>query len=82
MVAGYPHHFRRLLPMPAIIFMVIVTQIPLLFTLSYSLERWNLLRPERRAFIGIANYPDVLTDPTFWTMISINSGERLTTCVG
>ncbi|MCA9884012.1 MAG: sugar ABC transporter permease [Anaerolineae bacterium] len=60
---------RRFLPVPAIVFMVIVTQIPLLFTLAYSLERWNLLRPERRGFIGFENYPDVLTDPDFFTII-------------
>lgn len=65
-----PLAFRRWLPLPAIIFMVLVTQVPLFFTLSYSLERWNLLRPDRRAFIGFRNYPRVITDPSFWTMIS------------
>lgn len=60
---------RRLLPIPSIVFMVIVTQIPLILTLGYSLERWNLLRPERRGFIGLENYPDVLTNPDFFTII-------------
>ncbi|HEX2623123.1 MAG TPA: sugar ABC transporter permease [Phototrophicaceae bacterium] len=60
---------RSLLPVPAIIFMVIVTQVPLIFTLGYSLERWNLLRPQRRAFIGLDNYPRILQDPDFWTII-------------
>lgn len=60
---------RRFLPWPTIIFMIVVTQIPLLFTLRYSLERWNLLRPARRAFIGFENYPDVLQDSDFWVII-------------
>lgn len=60
---------RRFLPIPTIVFMVIVTQIPLLFTLAYSLERWNLLRPDRRGFIGLENYPDVLTDANFITIV-------------
>lgn len=60
---------RRLLPMPAIIFMIIVTQFPLLLTLRYSLERWNLLRPERRQDIGLANYPKILADSDFWVVI-------------
>ncbi|MBC8099947.1 MAG: sugar ABC transporter permease [Armatimonadetes bacterium] len=60
---------RQLLPAPAIIFMIIVTQIPLLLTLRYSLERWNLLRPERRAFTGFNNYVNVLQDRDFWTII-------------
>jgi sorbitol/mannitol transport system permease protein len=60
---------RRFLPMPAIIFMIVVTQIPLLFTLRYSLERWNLLRPARRGYIGFDHYPDILQDSTFWIII-------------
>jgi len=60
---------RHLLPTPAIIFMVIVTQIPLLFTIRYSMERWNLNQPQRRAFIWFNKYPDVLTDNDFWAII-------------
>lgn len=61
---------RQILPTPAIIFMIVVTQIPLLLTLRYSLERWNLLRPERRAFIWFNNYINVLQDSEFWTIIA------------
>ena len=60
---------RRLLPIPSIIFMLLVTQVPLIVTLGYSLERWNLLRPKRRKFLGFDNYPDVLTDPDFFEII-------------
>lgn len=60
---------RHLLPLPTIIFMIVVTQLPLLFTLSYSLERWNLLRPERRGFLGIDNYIDVITNPDFLRIV-------------
>jgi sorbitol/mannitol transport system permease protein len=49
--------------------MILVTQIPLVVTLGYSLERWNLLRPDRRTFIGLENYTDVIGDPDFWTII-------------
>ncbi len=61
---------RRWLPLPTIIFMVVVTQVPLIVTLGYSLERWNLLRPERRKFLGIDNYLDVLGDPAFYEIIA------------
>ena len=60
---------RKLLPIPAIVFMVMVTQVPLIVTLGYSLERWNLLRPDRRKFLGLDNYPDVLSNPDFFTII-------------
>ena len=64
------YSLRRLLPIPTIIFMILVTQVPLIVTLGYSLERWNLLRPERRKFLGIDNYPDVLSDANFFTIIA------------
>ena len=37
-----------------------------LLTIWYSLQRWNLNRPERRAFVGLDNYVFLLTrDPAF-----------------
>jgi len=42
---------------PAIIYMIVLTQVPVLFNLYYSVTNWNLLRPDRpRAFIGLGNY--------------------------
>jgi polyol transport system permease protein len=56
----------RLLVMPALIFAILVTQTPFLLTLWYSLQRWNLNRPDRRAFVGLDNYVYLLTrDPSF-----------------
>jgi sorbitol/mannitol transport system permease protein len=56
----------RLLVMPALIFAILVTQAPFLLTIWYSLQRWNLNRPERRAFVGLDNYVYLLTrDPSF-----------------
>jgi sorbitol/mannitol transport system permease protein len=42
---------------PAIIYLIVLTQVPVLFTLFYSVTNWNLLRPDRpRMFIGLQNY--------------------------
>ncbi len=42
---------------PAIIYLIVLTQVPVLFTLYYSVTNWNLLRPDRpRLFIGLQNY--------------------------
>ena len=60
---------RRILIWPSLIFMVIVTQVPLLFTLRFSVERWNMNRPDRRGFTGFDNYIDVITDGSFWTIL-------------
>lgn len=60
---------RRTLIWPALIYMILVTQIPLLYTLRFSLERWNMNRPDRRGFTGLDNYIDVITDDSFWTIL-------------
>ncbi len=44
---------------PAIIYLVVLTQAPVLFTLYYSTTNWNFLRPDRPArFVGLQNYID------------------------
>src|SRR5215470_11926039 len=51
---------------PAVIYAVIVTQLPFLITLWYSLLKWNLLRPDSITFAGLDNYIFVVTaDPVF-----------------
>ncbi len=59
--------WRRRGPLlPALIFMIVVTQIPFLFTLYYSTLSWNLVRPGSRRFVGLQNYFDVVQDSQFW----------------
>src|SRR5438132_1106640 len=55
---------------PAVIYAVIVTQLPFVLTIWYSLLRWNLLRPDSLSFAGIDNYLFVVTaDPVFWSAL-------------
>ncbi len=64
---GRAEGWRRRGPLlPALIFMIVVTQIPFLFTLYYSTLSWNLVRPGSRRFVGIQNYVDVVADSQFW----------------
>jgi sorbitol/mannitol transport system permease protein len=61
--------WRRRGPLlPALIFMIVVTQIPFLFTLYYSTLSWNLVRPGSRRFVGLQNYIAVVKDSQFWTV--------------
>jgi sorbitol/mannitol transport system permease protein len=53
---------RRAPLLPALIFAIIVTQVPFLVTLYLSTLDWNALRPGERTFIGLDNYATVLTD--------------------
>jgi sorbitol/mannitol transport system permease protein len=65
--------WRRRGPLlPALVFMIVVTQIPFLFTLYYSTLSWNLVRPGSRKFVGLQNYVDVVGDGTFW-QVAINT---------
>lgn len=71
--------WRRRGPLlPALIFTVIVTQLPFLLTIWYSLHSRNLLRPESDLFVGLANYVDIAVDSTFrqtaWNSVVITLG--------
>jgi sorbitol/mannitol transport system permease protein len=57
---------RRLPLLPALLFTIIVTQIPFLLTLFYSLFSWNLAKPGSPHWIGLQNYGAVFTDPVFF----------------
>ncbi|HEY3684597.1 MAG TPA: sugar ABC transporter permease [Streptosporangiaceae bacterium] len=51
--------------MPALIFTIVVTQVPFLLTLYYSFQSWNLLRPGSFHFVGLGNYAAVIRDAEF-----------------
>ncbi|MFI6214879.1 carbohydrate ABC transporter permease [Nocardia brasiliensis] len=58
--------WRRRGPLlPALIFMIVVTQLPFVFTLYYSTQSWNLVRPGSRHFTGLDNYAEVFRDSQF-----------------
>jgi len=48
--------------MPALVFAIVVTQVPFLVTLIISSLDWNILRPGSRRFTGLSNYATVFTD--------------------
>ncbi|MGC4935448.1 carbohydrate ABC transporter permease [Gordonia sp. DT30] len=65
--------WRRRGPLlPALIFMLVVTQIPFVFTLYYSTQSWNLVRPGSRKFVGFDNYTAVFADSQFWK-VTVNT---------
>ncbi len=54
---------------PAILYLIVVTQIPFLMTLYYSTLNWNLLRPKRTSFIGLENYIAPFSNPDFLAIL-------------
>jgi len=57
--------------LPALIFTIIVTQLPFVVTLVYSFFSWNLLRPGSREFAFLDNYTSVLTDSSMWSALLV-----------
>ena len=55
--------------LPALIFTIIVTQLPFLVTLVYSFFSWNLLRPGSREFAWFENYQEVLSSGTWHALL-------------
>ena len=51
------------LKLPTIILLLVWSVVPLVMTLWYSLQRYNLLSPGERGFVGFDNYSFLLTDP-------------------
>src|SRR5436853_2568105 len=50
---------------PALIYAIAITQAPFLLTIWFSLQKWNLLRPENSRFNGIGNYVDLFQTSAF-----------------
>ncbi|MFD4198448.1 MULTISPECIES: carbohydrate ABC transporter permease [Amycolatopsis] len=56
---------RRAPLLPALLFTIVVTQIPFILTVVYSFQSWNLVRPGSQHFVGFQNYADVFADSQF-----------------
>ncbi|MGB5757547.1 MAG: sugar ABC transporter permease [Acidimicrobiales bacterium] len=66
--------WRRRLPLlPALLFTIVVTQVPFLFSLWYSLTDWTIVPPSPRKFVGFDNYGDFFSNQFFrdavWTSV-------------
>jgi sorbitol/mannitol transport system permease protein len=69
-VAGHAAAWARRAPLlPALIFLIVVTQLPFVGTLVISLMRWNALDPTDRGWTGFANYVTVFTDDNLRTAV-------------
>src|SRR3989440_1279469 len=53
---------RRAPLLPALIFLIVVTQLPFVVALVISFMNWNAYYPEQRGFAGLDNFRRVFTD--------------------
>ncbi len=71
--------WRRRGPLlPALVFTIIVTQIPFLITLAISTLNWNIQRPGEKSFLGLGNYQSFAGLSNFATVFT---DARLRTAV-
>lgn len=65
--------WRRRLPLlPALLFVIVVTQIPFLFNIWFSLQDWTIVPPYGPEFVGIENYTDGYSNQFFHEAILIS----------
>jgi sorbitol/mannitol transport system permease protein len=71
--------WRRRGPLlPALIFTIIVTQIPFLVTIAVSLLNWNIQKPAEKSFLGLGSYQSFAGLDNFATVFT---DSRLRTAV-
>jgi sorbitol/mannitol transport system permease protein len=56
---------RRLPLLPALVFTVLITQVPFVMSIFYSLTNWTVVPPTPREFVGLDNYTDLVDDRFF-----------------
>jgi sorbitol/mannitol transport system permease protein len=55
--------------LPAFIYVFLLTQIPFVLTIYYSLFSWNLLKEDSFKFAGLENYTRLITDESIRTAV-------------
>lgn len=63
--------FAYLLNAPALIAIFLLACYPIIYSAWISLHKYNLKRPLRFDFIGLANYANILESPEFWSSLWI-----------
>jgi sorbitol/mannitol transport system permease protein len=71
--------------LPALVFMIVVTQLPFVATLVISFFDWNALYPKARHFTGFDNYQQVLSNAdlrhSVWTTVLLTVAVVLASLV-
>ncbi|ALW90288.1 carbohydrate ABC transporter permease [Deinococcus actinosclerus] len=70
---------------PAMLYLILTTQVPFFMTVYYSFFRYNLAIPGSRPFVGFANYQNLLTDPQnlhiLWNTVVLAGGTLILTLI-
>jgi sorbitol/mannitol transport system permease protein len=76
--------WRRRFPLlPALLFTIVVTQIPFLFNIWFSLQDWKIVPPRGPDFVGLENYTEGYDNRFFFYVdLSDPLGSLLSSAVG
>jgi sorbitol/mannitol transport system permease protein len=65
--------WRRRLPLlPALLFLILLTQVPFGLSIYYSLTDWTVVPPGPREFVGLENYRELVRDDFFGDAIVVS----------
>jgi len=65
--------WRRRLPLlPALLIMILLTQVPFVMSIYYSLTDWKVVPPEPRNYIGLDNYNNLLHNHFFGDAVVVS----------
>src|SRR5664279_5270228 len=64
-----PRAVGRLLLLPSVVVLLAWMIVPLVMTLWFSFQYYNLVNPETAGFAGLDNYRYLVTDPDFWVSL-------------
>ena len=65
--------WRRRLPLlPALIFMIVLTQVPFVMSVYYSLTNWHVVPPGPRQWVGVDNYRQLVNDHFFRSAVWVS----------
>jgi len=65
--------WRRRLPLlPALLIMIVLTQVPFVMSIYYSFTDWHVVPPGPRKWIGIDNYDHLLSDHFFRSAVWVS----------
>ena len=72
--------WRRRVPLlPALLFTIVITQVPFLFSIWYSLTDWKIVPPTPREFTGLENYTSGYSNPFFLDAVGTTLAMTVTT---
>ena len=54
---------------PSVIVLILWMVVPLAMAIWFAFQRYNLLIPENREFVGLENFTFILSDPALWISI-------------